>query len=204
MMLAKGLLIGLSIAAPVGPIGILCMKRTLNQGRRYGLASGLGAASADGIYGLIAAFGFDAFISRMVALQDAVSFVGGLFLCYLGYLSFRSAAGERSAEAGRSSSLAGAYWTTFLLTVTNPMTILSFLGIFAGLHAAEASTTGLISLVLGVFAGSAVWWLFLSLAVGSLRRALNAGAMRWINRLSGLLLLGFGVYSLLTVVAARA
>ncbi|QHW34248.1 LysE family transporter [Paenibacillus rhizovicinus] len=200
MMLAKGLLIGLSIAAPVGPIGILCMKRTLNQGRRYGLASGLGAATADGLYGLIAAFGFNAAIARMVALQDVVSLIGGLFLCYLGIRSYRSAAGERSAEAGSSSSLAGAYMTTFFLTAANPVTILSFLGIFAGLNAMDASETGLTTLVLGVFAGSAAWWLFLCIVIGSLRQTLNAGIMRRINRLSGLLLLGFGVYSLLNAV----
>ncbi|NBC67953.1 LysE family translocator [Paenibacillus sacheonensis] len=199
MMLAKGLLIGLSIAAPVGPIGILCMKRTLTQGRRFGFVSGLGAASADGMYGLIAAFGFGAVIARIAALQTAASILGGLFLCFLGYRSFRSAAGERSAEAGGSGSLAGAYGTTFLLTAANPVTILSFLGIFAGLDVMDASLPGLLALVLGVFAGSAAWWLFLSIAVGAIRRTLNAGAMRGINRLSGLLLLGFGIYSVFDV-----
>ncbi|NBD25993.1 LysE family translocator [Paenibacillus glycinis] len=199
MIVIKGMLIGLSIAAPVGPIGILCMRRTLNQGRRFGLASGLGAASADGIYGFVAAFGFGAVIARMVALQSIVALLGGLFLCYLGLRSFRSG-GDRSAEAGRSGSLAGAYLTKFFLTLANPMTILSFLGIFAGLNAMEASSSGLAVLVLSVFAGSAAWWLCLSLIVGAARKTLHAAAMRWVDRLSGLLLIGFGIYSLLNVI----
>ncbi|MBO7745565.1 LysE family transporter [Paenibacillus sp. MWE-103] len=192
---AKGMLIGLSIAAPVGPIGLLCMKRALNQGRRYGLASGLGAATADGLYGLAAAFGFDAATAWLLAAQDAVSAAGGLFLCYLGWRTFRSGA-DGAGAAGRSGSLAGAYWTTFALTIANPATILSFLGIFAGLNVVDASAFRLLTLVGGIFAGSACWWLGLSLTVGALRRTLKPAAMRQINRLSGLLLAGFGLYAL--------
>ncbi|RAP77990.1 LysE family translocator [Paenibacillus montanisoli] len=196
----KGIIIGLSIAAPVGPIGILCMKRTINQGRLYGLMAGLGAATADGIYGLIAAFGFDAIASGLMAQQLWIRLIGGLFLCYLGYQSFRSGAADAGAEPRLSRNAAAAYATTFLLTLTNPMTILSFLGIFAGLNVMQASAADSITLVIGVFAGSMLWWLFLSVVIGAIRQTLNARAMRWINRLSAVILLAFGLYSLYQVV----
>ncbi|WP_308634647.1 LysE family translocator [Paenibacillus silvisoli] len=192
----KGIMIGLSIAAPVGPIGILCMKRTINQGRLYGVLAGLGAATADGIYGLIAAFGFDAITGALMAQQMWIRLIGGLFLCYLGYQSFRSGAADARTEPRHSRSAAAAYATTFLLTITNPMTILSFLGIFAGLNVMQATTSDSLMLVLGVFAGSMLWWLFLSVVVGAIRQTLNARAMIGINRLFAIVLLAFGIYSL--------
>ncbi|WP_219837898.1 LysE family translocator [Paenibacillus sp. R14(2021)] len=195
MMLAKGMIIGLSVAAPVGPIGILCMKRTINQGRRFGFAAGLGAATADGLYGCIAALGFDRLTAGLVSMQSWISLLGGLFLCCLGIQAFRSS-GDRDEEAGMSRSIAGAYLTTFLLTITNPITILSFIGIFAGLDVLGASSSQLFVLVLGVIAGSALWWLLLSFVVGFIKQILSAGAMRLVNRMSGLILLGFGIYSL--------
>ncbi|SFS59591.1 LysE family translocator [Paenibacillus sp. BC26] len=198
-MVIKGMIIGLSIAAPVGPIGILCMKRTINQGRLYGAIAGMGAATADGIYGLIAAFGFDAITSGLVAQQLWIRLIGGLFLCYLGYQSFRSSAADASAEPRMSRNAAAAYITTFLLTITNPMTILSFLGIFAGLNIMQSSTAESVSLVLGVFIGSMIWWLFLSVIIGAIRQTLNASAMRVINQISASVLLAFGVYSLYQV-----
>lgn len=199
MLVWKGILIGLSIAAPVGPIGVLCMKRTINQGRLYGFFAGLGAATADGLYGLIAAFGFDLITSGLLAQRFWISLIGGLFLCYLGIQSMRSGAAP-NAEAGMSRTIAAAYLTTFLLTITNPMTILSFLGIFAGLQVTGQTTADSVLLVVGVFTGSMLWWLFLSIAIGAFRTTLSGGAMKWINRLSGLVLLGFGIVSLWQVI----
>ncbi|REE84393.1 threonine/homoserine/homoserine lactone efflux protein [Paenibacillus taihuensis] len=199
MLVWKGILIGLSIAAPVGPIGVLCMKRTINQGRLYGFFAGLGAATADGLYGLIAAFGFDLITSGLLAQRFWMSLIGGLFLCYLGVQSIRSNAAP-NAEAGMSRNTAAAYLTTFLLTITNPMTILSFLGIFAGLQVTGATTADSVLLVVGVFTGSMLWWLFLSIVIGAFRTTLSGGAMMWINRLSGLVLLGFGIFSLWQVI----
>ncbi|SEM71112.1 LysE family translocator [Paenibacillus sp. OV219] len=199
MLVWKGIVIGLSIAAPVGPIGVLCMKRTINQGRLYGFFAGLGAATADGLYGLIAAFGFNLITSGLLAQQFWISLIGGLFLCYLGIQSIRSNAAP-GAEAVKSRNIATAYLTTFLLTITNPMTILSFLGIFAGLQITSATTGDSLLLVLGVFTGSMLWWLFLSVVIGAFRKTLSGGAMRWINRLSGLVLLGFGIASIWHVI----
>ncbi len=173
--LFRGLIIGFSIAAPVGPIGVLCIRRTLAEGWAHGLVSGLGAASADAIYGSIAGFGL-AFISNFLVSQQLwLRLVGGAFLCYLGARTFLAKPAEK-ASTGKDGSLLSAYASTFFLTLTNPMTIISFAAIFAGLGLAAArgnyGSAGI--LVLGVFTGSASWWLLLSGAVGIFRTQVQA------------------------------
>ncbi|MWC27567.1 LysE family translocator [Paenibacillus sp. MMS18-CY102] len=195
-ILLKGIIIGLSIAAPVGPIGILCMKRTLNQGRTFGLITGLGAATADVAYGLIAAVGFAFITEQLLAWQIWIRLIGGLFLCYLGLQSLRSKPLQHDEEALPRGHLFTAYLTTFFLTATNPMTILSFLGIFAGVNAAGTSHASSIYLVFGIFVGSMLWWLLLTAMVGWIRDTLTSGAMMWINRVSGCLLIGFGLFAI--------
>jgi threonine/homoserine/homoserine lactone efflux protein len=193
----RGLMLGLSIAAPVGPVALLCMRRTLAQGRLHGFVSGLGAASADLIYGAIAALGLTSLSGFLVAQQSWVRLVGGLFLVYLGVRTLTSKPASRAAAA-RPGGLLVSYASTLLLTLTNPITILSFVAVFAGLGLATPMATyaaaGL--LVLGVFLGSALWWLVLSMMVGSLRSRSTPRAMLWVNRLSGLAILGFGFYAL--------
>jgi threonine/homoserine/homoserine lactone efflux protein len=190
----RGLIIGFSIAAPVGPIGVLCIRRTLAEGRASGLVSGLGAATADAIYGCIAGFGLT-FISRMLIDQQMwLRIIGGAFLIYLGVKTFLSKPAEQSASAV-GNGLVGAYASTFFLTLTNPMTILSFAAIFAGIGVANAdenySSAGV--LVLGVFIGSAIWWLLLSGLVGVFRAKFNTRGMQWVNRISGIIIFGFGL-----------
>jgi threonine/homoserine/homoserine lactone efflux protein len=197
-LLLKGLIIGFSIAAPVGPIGVLVIRRTLAQGRVYGLLSGLGAASADAVYGLIAGFGLSIIMSFLFGLQFWLHLAGGLFLCYLGVSTFTSVASDKPASAG-GHRLIGAYSSVFLLTLTNPITILSFIGIFSGLGLTQTSSASSLTLVIGVFAGSALWWLLLSLIVGLLNKYLNHQFLTWINRLSGLIIFSFGVYALLSL-----
>lgn len=196
----RGMILGFSIAAPVGPIGVLCIRRTLTQGRVYGLVSGLGAASADAFYGCVAGFGLTFLSSVLVQQQVWFRLVGGLFLCYLGIKTFLDRPAEKAAEA--RTGLAGAYVSTFLLTLSNPVTILSFVAILAGLGAtdrgAQYGATG--ALVLGVFTGSAMWWLLLSGGVGLFRRRLTASGMQWINRISGIVIVIFGVLALLSAV----
>ena len=136
-LLWRGALIGLAIAAPVGPIGLLCIQRTLQDGRKYGFVSGLGAASADGIYGSVAGFGLTSISGFLAARQMWLALIGGLFLCYLGLRTFLSQPAEKAVYAQRGS-LFKAYAATFLLTLTNPITILSFMAIFAGLGLAVA------------------------------------------------------------------
>jgi len=196
----RGLIIGFSIAAPVGPIGMLCVRRTLDAGRVAGLLSGLGAASADAIYGFIAAFGL-AFVSAVLVTQQAwIRLAGGPFLCYLGIDTLLADPGGR-VNATNSPSLAGIYLSTFFLTLTNPMTIISFTGVFAALGVGNVDTSYLSAgtLVLGVFIGSVLWWLVLSSAVSMFRSRLGPDWLRWVNRLSGLILLGLGVFAILSL-----
>ncbi len=196
----RGVLIGFAIAAPVGPIGLLCIQRTLQDGRKFGFVSGLGAASADGIYGAIAGFGLTFISGFLVAQQMWLALIGGLFLCYLGVRTFLSEPATKVVYA-RRGSLFKAYAATFLLTLTNPITILSFIAIFAGLGLASAERSYLeaISLVAGVFLGSVSWWLLLSGGVSLLRDRFNDQAMQWVNRLAGLIIGGFGLYTLLSL-----
>ncbi len=197
----RGLLIGLSIAAPVGPIGVLCIRRTLAQGRAAGLVSGLGAATADALYGFIAAFGLTFISGFLIDQQTWLRLVGGLFLLVLGCktLLAKPAGPARPAQAGGRGLLA-AYTSTLFLTLTNPITILFFAGVFAGLGAAGGgSYASAAILVLGVFAGSALWWLTLSGLVGLFRTRFDARALRWVNRLSGLVIVGFGLAALFSL-----
>jgi threonine/homoserine/homoserine lactone efflux protein len=195
--LLNGVLIGLSIAAPVGPIGVLCIRRTLNQGRLAGLVTGLGAAAADAVYGTVAGFGLSMVSALLIEHQLWLRLVGGAFLCYLGVKTFLAAPEERTPSAGKSS-LVGAFTSTFVLTITNPMTILSFAAIMAGLGVTTAAGGHLAAttLVLGVFAGSALWWLTLSGGVGLLRSRFNLRRMRWLNRVSGVVIVAFGIAAL--------
>lgn len=209
---ARGLMIGLAIAAPVGPIGLLCIRRSLAGGFKLGFLTGLGAAAADGFYGAVAGFGLSSVSGFLVAQQRWLALVGGLALIYLGVQTARrrppERPGERAAESGgerpAGESLAGAFASTCVLTLANPATILSFVAVFAGLGLATttAGSDGARSmldagvLVLGVFLGSAAWWLFLAGVTAALRRQVPPGALLWINRLSGAILAGFGILAL--------
>jgi len=195
--LLRGLLLGFSIAAPVGPIGVLCIRRTLAEGRMMGFATGMGAAAADGLYGAIAGFGITWITAALVSQQRWIRVIGGLFLLYLGVRTFLARPADEAAGAS-GRGLAGAFGSTFLLTVTNPMTILSFVAVFAGLGLGAGATSPLAAglLVIGVVAGSAAWWLTLSGVVAALRGRFDARAMQWVNRVSGAVIAGFGVVSL--------
>ncbi len=196
----RGLVIGFSIAAPVGPIGVLCIRRTLAEGRVSGLVSGLGAASADAVYGCIAGFGLTFISNLLVSQQVWLRLIGGLFLLYLGIQTFR-AQPARDAALSKGNGLVGAYASTFSLTLTNPLTILSFTAIFAGLGMASAGGNYISAavLVLGVFMGSALWWLVLSSGVSLFRARFNAWALQTVNRVSGVVIAGFGLIALLSL-----
>lgn len=193
----KGIVIGFSIAAPVGPIGVLCIRNTLAGGRLYGLTSGMGAATADALYGSIAGFGLTALSDLLVSQRGLLGVAGGVFLCYLGIRTLMSAPTEKPAP-GIKKSLWGTYASTFLLTLLNPMTILSFAAVFAGLGFAgqDGSLLPAALLVAGVFIGSSLWWLTLSGAVGILRDRINPRRLRGVNIFSGLIILSFGLAAL--------
>ncbi|KAB8140127.1 LysE family translocator [Chloroflexia bacterium SDU3-3] len=199
-LLLQGLLIGFSIAAPVGPIGVLCIRRTLADGRTVGLATGLGAASADAVFGSVAAFGLAIISGFLMQQQTWIKLLGGAFLCYLGVRTLLSRPAEQAAQAG-GSSLLGAYASTFFLTLTNPASIVLFSAVFASLGLFGGVGGMALLLVLGVFLGSALWWLLLSGGVSLLRSRFNAAAMLWVNRISGLIIFGFGAAALLSLLA---
>ncbi len=192
-LFVKGLIIGFSIAAPVGPIGVLCIRRTLAEGRISGFVSGMGAATADALYGCIAGFGVTYASNFLIGQQFWFRLIGAFFLAYLGVKAFLSKPAKGPSKA-EGKGLAGAYASTLLLTLTNPVTILAFAAIFAGLGLGDTGggyTAGML-LVLGVFLGSAAWWLFLSTGVGLFRTWFNGPRLRWVNRLSGVIIAGFG------------
>jgi len=192
--------IGFSIAAPVGPIGVLCIRRTLAEGWASGLASGFGAATADALYGSVAGFGLTFISSILIREQFWLRLIGGVFLCYLGIKTFRSIPHQQAAPA-RGFGLAGDYGSTFFLTLTNPMTILSFAAVFAGLGVVNANGSYLSAgiLVCGVFIGSALWWFILSIGVTLLRARFNPQGLLWVNRISGLIIMGFGLLAFLSL-----
>ncbi len=196
--LLKGILLGFAIAAPVGPIGVLCIRRTLQFGRLSGLLSGLGAAVADSFYAIIAAFGLTFITTFLLAAQFWLHMVGGLFLLYLGWKTFVSKPTPPSASV-RHTTLVRDFTSTLFLTLTNPMTILSFAAIFAGvgITAIEGDYAQASILVLGVFLGSALWWLMLSEGVTLFRKKVGEKAMKWINRIAGLLILAMGLICLI-------
>lgn len=200
----QGFLFGLAIAAPVGPIGVLTIRRTLVDGLLVGLLSGLGAATADALYGSVAALGLTAVAGFLVQQQFWLRLGGGLFLAYLGLKTLRQPSALPQATSQNppaESSYLSAYASTLLLTLTNPVTILSFTAVFAGfwLGSQHHSLTTGGQLVLGVFLGSALWWLFLCGVVTAVRSRLPAGVFRLINALSGLILLGFALLLLLNI-----
>lgn len=198
----KGMLIGLSIAAPVGPIGVLCIRRSLKEGAWAGFTAGMGAATADAAYGCVAGFGLTAISGFLVSRQFWLGAIGGAFLCYLGIRTFL-AKPTQAVQPETNSSLSAAYASTLLLTLANPATILSFTVVFAAFGlGASVDYWAAGSLVLGVFLGSALWWLFLSTGVGMLRSRLGPAWMDAVNRISGATLMAFGLYALFRVSAA--
>jgi len=200
IFLLKGIVIGFSIAAPVGPIGILCIRRTLSNGRLSGLISGLGAATADAIYGSIAGFGLT-FISNFLVSQEVLlRLTGGAFLCFLGTKMFFSRTTARQGTA-KKIGLLGDYASTFFLTLTNPLTIISFAAVFAGLglgtSPGDCVSAGF--LVSGVFMGSVLWWFLLSGGAGIFRLKSFAG-LPWVNRLSGAIIALFGLIAIVSLI----
>jgi len=199
----RAVLIGLSIAAPVGPIGVLCIRRSLAEGARAGFASGLGAASADAVYGSLAAFGLTAVSQYLIEQQGPIRLVGGLILLVVGSRAFLAAPieGIGGPEPLAASGIPAAYASAFALTITNPMTIVSFAAVFAGLglDVVRGDYAAAAVLVLGVFTGSVLWWLTLSSVAGLLRRRIGVGALRWINRASGIVIAVFGISILMSL-----
>jgi threonine/homoserine/homoserine lactone efflux protein len=197
----KGLLIGFAIAAPVGPIGILCIQRSIHEGFKIGLMTGLGAAFADGVYGVIAGFGLTSISSYLLSHQFWVRLLGGVFLLYLGLkLLFKKPLKKLNTFKKERSSL-HAFNTTFLLTLTNPTTIFAFLAVFAGLGIGTVNLFFGDSLILivGILFGSAAWWFLLTTSVVYVfHHRLSDEMLQSINKISGIVIFIFGIGSIVT------
>ncbi len=193
----KGFLIGISIAAPVGPIGLLTIRRTLAFGRVAGFASGLGAATADAVFGSVAAFGMTAISSVLIGAKVYLGVVGGLFLIYLGWQTFVSKPAEAAAES-RATSLGVIYVSTFALVLTNPISILYFTAIISSVGAA-GNLLSATAMVFGVFIGSVMWWFFLSFIASLLKTRINPANLKRVNQVSGFVIAAFGVWAVASV-----
>ncbi|MBY4692708.1 LysE family translocator [Burkholderia latens] len=200
MLFIKSVVIGLSIAVPVGPIGMLCIQRSLSRGFQAGFATGIGAACADAIYGLLGALGVAGIVTAFPMLTVVLKIGGGAFLVWLAAGIARQAPAASRRDVARTTVLRD-FLTTFGLTLSNPMTILSFVGIFAALgplagpqHVTIGSTVAL--MVAGVFVGSATWWLCLSSATAALRMKMSLAFMHGLSRASAVVIAGFGAIQL--------
>ena len=193
-LLIGGIIVGLMIAVPVGPVNILCIHRTLEAGPRSGVISGLGAAAADMLYGGVAGFSITLVVQFLVREQFWIRFFGGILLVAIGIFYFFKRPEPLNAQkldrAGSYSDLR----STFLLTLTNPTTVLSFLALLAALGMGDQRRWWLtVFLVGGIFCGSMVWWILLSSIVNHFRNSFNDRIMLLMNRLAGLAIGGFGV-----------
>jgi threonine/homoserine/homoserine lactone efflux protein len=199
-LVVRGFILGFTIAAAVGPISLLVIRRTIAEGRVVGLVSGLGVATADGTYGAIAAFGLSALTRVLVDARPVLGIAGGVFLLWLAWRTARAEPHDPATAPPRRGGLPGAYLSILALTLTNPMTILSFAALFAGLGVTDGDTLAAALVTLGVLLGSAAWWVVLTTIASALRTRVDATWIRRINLASGLAIGAFAVVSIASVV----
>ena len=199
-LLLLGIVIGLMVAVPVGPLGLLCVNRALSRGPLHGLFSGMGVATADSLAAGISALGMTLVSDFLIGHQMLLRTVGGLFLCYLGIKIFRTRPATQ-VPAGEVGSLARSYATTLLLTVSNPVTFLSFFAIYAGwgVQSLSGNYLGAAILAAGVFAGSVLWWLAIAVGLVLFRDRFSHSALAWIHRISGAVITAFGIVVFLSL-----
>ena len=201
----RGFVLGFTIAAAVGPISLLVIRRTLAEGRLYGLASGLGVATADATYGAIAAFGLVAITDVLVNARQVLGLVGGVFLLWLALQTIRSTPSEAAAVTTRRGGYAGAYLSILALTLANPMTILAFGSLFAGLGVTSGATgEAAVLVVLGVLLGSTTWWIVLTTVVGTMRARVTPLWIRRINLVSGVIIGAFAILAIASALSVGA
>jgi len=198
LFLIKAIILGFSLAAPVGPIGLLVISRTVRKGRLYGFISGLGATFADGVYGCIAGFGFSAIISFLINHSDIIKPIGCIIMCLIGIKTFLSKTHVQQVKVKDAKNLIGAFTSVFFLTLSNPITIVFFIALFSGLglHVGN-SYFSILTFIIGVLLGSAAWWLILSSITGVIRHKINEKTIGVINKISGTVLVILAVIAYL-------
>ncbi|MFH1195356.1 MAG: LysE family transporter [bacterium] len=195
----KGMVIGFAMAVPVGPIGIMCIRKTLTEGRLRGLIIGLGAATADLLYGCVAAFGLTIISNTLVNQKVWIRLIGGALLLFLGIRTFRAQPTDPKIQI-RNGGILRSYLTTVFLTLTNPLTVFSFIAVFAALGLGNGlSYFSASALVAGVFIGSASWFLLLSSGVTLFRNKFDSAGLRWVNKIAGILIILSGVYAVVSL-----
>jgi len=198
-LLVEGIIIGFAMAVPIGPIGIICIRKTLTEGRMRGMIIGLGAATADMLYGSIAAFGLTVISDTLLSQRIWIRLVGGALLLYLGVRTFRARPKDPKIEI-QSSGRLKSYFTIIFLTLTNPLTVFAFIAVFAALGLGNGlSFLSASVLVAGVFTGSFLWFLSLSSGATFFRKKLDLVGMRWVNKIAGILLLVSGVIAIVSL-----
>lgn len=199
VLLLKGFVIGFALALPIGPIGIHCIRKTIADGHWPGMVVGFGAATADALYGFVAAFGLNVISDALLNQQLWIRLIGGAFLCYLGVKTFLAKPLESSQQTN-GKGLVGSYISTFLLTLTNPLSIIAFLGVFAGfgLRDGDLSVSSAAVLIAGVFLGSSSWFFLLSYGVTLFRKRFNAAGLGWVNKISGSFITIFGIIAIIS------
>jgi threonine/homoserine/homoserine lactone efflux protein len=196
LIFIKGIFIGFAMAVPIGPIGIICIRKTLTEGRLRGLIIGFGAATADLLYGSVAAFGLTIVSDMLISQRIWIRLVGGLLLLFLGAKTFRAQPANPKFHI-HSSSILRSYLTTVFLTLTNPLSIFAFIAVFAALGLGyDLSNFSAAALVAGVFIGSSLWFLLLSSGVTLFRKKLEISGLRWVNRIAGSLIIISGVIAM--------
>jgi len=199
MLFLKGIIIGFAMAVPIGPIGIMCIRKTLTEGRMHGLIIGLGAATADLLYGSVAAFGLTVISNTLLTQRIWIRLIGGALLLFLGVRTFRAHPPDPKFQIENGGQLRS-YFTTVFLTLTNPLTIFAFIAVFAALGLGNGlSLFSSSTLVAGVFAGSFLWFFSLSSGATLFRKKLDVIGLRWVNKIAGILIIISGVVAIVTL-----
>jgi len=197
LIILKAILIGFGIAAPVGPIGLLCIKYNLNYGMKEGMVVGLGAAVADATFAFIAGLGFVAITSLLIQSNSYIKIIGGLFLIYLGIKDYLKVSKLQSLPEVKRKNMLKIFINTYLLTLTNPMTILMFAGIISSFDIVTNSLLEVVLIIIGVFFGSMLWWVILSVFLHITKKRLSKRLLNYINKMSSAILIIFGLYALI-------
>jgi Putative threonine efflux protein len=199
-ILYKGLILGFSVAAPVGPIGILCINRTINKGYLSGFISGLGAATADVIYGLIAGLGITVISDFLIDHKIWFQAIGLVLLFYIGIRIIGKREVDLEISKDVEPTLVKDYISTFILTLTNPIAIFFFLAVFAGMGLTTCNKITIWFLLLGLFVGSAIWWFFLSMVSHKIKNKLSGKTLKRIDIVSGTAIIGIAIFMLINLI----
>ncbi len=202
-LLWKGIIIGLSASIPLGPIGVLCIQRTLNKGRKSGFISGLGAAAADGFYAIVAGFSVSIVIDYLTEYQLILRIIGSIVLFFLGYklITTNPAVQLRNQLKKKRKGLFGDFISIFALTISNPITVFVFAAVFAGFHVLDPDTPkhSVLILIFGILLGASTWWFTLSSVVSIFKDKFRLRRLLLINRIAGVLVIAFGGFIIATL-----